>query len=152
MPVPAPQHRVHLRRSPLLITLALLYLGALFFLTMLPASRPVAQYHNLVPLKSIIFDLQRGGQLLLVNVIGNIIAFMPVGLLVPQLSAWRRGWLAVAVSALVLSTSIEVLQRTLTRRVSDIDDVLLNVSGALLGYGLFLVVSRLWPRHHSQIN
>lgn len=150
--MPAPQHQVHLRRSPLLITLTLLYLGALFFLTMLPASRPVAQYNNLVPLKSIIFDLQRGGQLLLINVIGNIIAFMPVGLLVPQLSAWRRSWLAVAVSALVLSASIEILQRTLTRRVSDVDDVLLNVFGALLGYGLFRVIGRLWPTRHNQIN
>lgn len=126
--------------------MTLLYLGALFFLTMLPASRPVAQYNNVVPFRSIIFDIQRGGLLLLLNVIGNIIAFMPVGLLVPQLSARRRGWLAVALSALVLSGSIEVLQGTLTRRVSDIDDVLLNVFGALLGYGLFLVTRRIAAR------
>lgn len=126
--------------------MTLLYLGALFFLTMLPASRPVAQYNNVVPFRSIIFDIQRGGLLLLLNVIGNIIAFMPVGLLVPQLSARRRGWLAVALSALVLSGSIEVLQGTLTRRVSDIDDVLLNVFGALLGYGLFLVIRRIAAR------
>lgn len=126
--------------------MTLLYLGALFFLTMLPASRPVAQYNNVVPFRSIIFDIQRGGLLLLLNVIGNIIAFMPVGLLVPQLSARRRGWLTVALSALVLSGSIEVLQGTLTRRVSDIDDVLLNVFGALLGYGLFLVIRRIAAR------
>lgn len=126
--------------------MTLLYLGALFFLTMLPASRPVAQYNNVVPFRSIIFDIQRGGLLLLLNVIGNIIAFMPVGLLVPQLSARRRGWLAVALSALVLSGSIEGLQGTLTRRVSDIDDVLLNVFGALLGYGLFLVIRRIAAR------
>lgn len=144
--MPTSHPRDNRPRSPLLVTLALLYLGALLFLTMLPASRPVAQYNNLVPLRSIIFDLQRGGQLLLVNVIGNIIVFMPVGLLVPQLSTRRRGWLAVALSALVLSASIEVLQGTLTRRVSDIDDVLLNVLGALLGYSLLLVLRRIDAR------
>jgi glycopeptide antibiotics resistance protein len=73
-----------------------------------------------------------------VNVLGNIILFVPLGWLTavivlhapstPALQGLRRGCLA----GLALSLSIEVLQYFLGR-AADVDDVLLNTAGAVLG-------------------
>jgi glycopeptide antibiotics resistance protein len=125
-----------MHRSPLRLTLALLYLSALLILALLPGPRSGVQAYNLVPLQSIAADLQRGGLPLLINLLGNIVAFMPVGLLLGA-GVRRRGWLLVAGCGLALSALIETLQALLTSRVSDIDDLLLNTLGALLGYSLY---------------
>lgn len=148
MPAPATTQQHAPARSPLVLILAVLYLSALFFLTLLPSARPAAETHNLVPFKSIIFGFQRGGPLLVINVIGNIIAFMPLGLLLPALVG-RRGWLISVGGGAALSILIELLQTTVARRVSDIDDVLLNMLGALIGYGLYSLLRWLRAQHHD---
>jgi len=71
---------------------------------------------------------------------GNVLVFAPFGLLVPlavlKVAMTRRGLLA----GLVLSGSIELAQLGIslllgTRyRMSDVDDVVLNVLGILLGW------------------
>lgn len=127
-----------MRRSRLLLTLTLLYLSALLCLTLLPGPRSGARSYNLVPLTSITRDLQGGGLPLLINMLGNIVAFMPVGLLIGAAHCFqRRRWLLIAGCGLALSALIEVLQALLTSRVSDIDDLLLNVLGSLAGYGVY---------------
>ena len=67
---------------------------------------------------------------------GNLLWFVPVGLAplaCPKLSRWwRTGLLAAGASAL-----IELLQLLLGTGVCDVDDWLLNVAGALLGYLIY---------------
>lgn len=71
---------------------------------------------------------------------GNLVMFVPLGIMLPLLSERWASAKAVLTIALMASVSIELLQyaeRWLgSARWSDIDDVLLNVTGALLGYGL----------------
>ncbi|MEV3992629.1 VanZ family protein [Streptomyces sp. NPDC049837] len=66
---------------------------------------------------------------------GNIALGIPFGLLLPVLAPRARGLVRViAVTALVM-TLVELVQGALiTGRAFDIDDVLLNTTGALLGY------------------
>jgi hypothetical protein len=96
-----------------------------------PANRPRA---NFVPMRSMIADWTGGGRGLLVNFLGNLVAFMPVGT-IPSLAMARRAraWHA-ALLCLGLSTAIEVGQYASGRRVADVDDVVLNTLGGLLGY------------------
>lgn len=82
---------------------------------------------------------------MLVNVVGNLVAFMPLGFLWPifrrgRTNAWRVGGLSAAVSLL-----IETLQYGSGRRIADVDDLLLNTLGGLLGYGTYLVLHRCLP-------
>ena len=65
---------------------------------------------NLIPLKSIIHDVQAGGRHLVVNFLGNIVAFVPLGLLVPLLFAGGRPAFRVVVAGFSLSLMIELLQ------------------------------------------
>jgi glycopeptide antibiotics resistance protein len=97
------------------------------------------QLVNLIPFKSILAGIRRGGWLLNVNVIGNVVAFVPLGLLVPWIGRRLSAASAVLWASLLLSISIEVLQWLFARRVADIDDVILNSAGALLGYACYLL-------------
>lgn len=130
------------RRSILALVLLALYLVVLLALTMTPTRRTPMQLVNLIPFKSILTGIQRGGWLLNVNVLGNIVAFMPLGVLVPALARRLSVPGAVLGASAFVSISIEVLQWLFARRVADIDDVILNVVGALVGYGCALLLAK----------
>ncbi|WP_234319032.1 VanZ family protein [Streptomyces sp. NRRL S-237] len=66
---------------------------------------------------------------------GNLLMGVPFGVLLPVLLPPARGLLRVAVVTVALMTLVELTQGALvTGRVFDIDDVILNTAGALLGY------------------
>lgn len=133
-------------RTALVLTAA--YLLLLLTLTFLPLGDPEgarASALNLTPFKTINHALRGGphSQGFLIFV-GNLAAFIPVGLLVPMLiRRWQA--LAVLLTAVVLSVGIELGQFAISRlvdvpyRSADIDDVILNVCGALIGYAIFVV-------------
>lgn len=93
-----------------------------------------AQGVSLVPFQEIERGLNNRGSVAWVNLVGNIAMFVPVGLAIAALargSFWARLLLATVCGA-VLSTGIELIQYT-GGRVADIDDIILNTAGALVG-------------------
>ena len=74
------------------------------------------------------------------NLLGNVALFLPLGLLLPLVTARVNGFPKILAVALCGSVAIEVAQLLSSRigvfRTVDIDDVLLNVVGACLGYGV----------------
>lgn len=90
---------------------------------------------NLQPLVEIRRGLKSSASdMAMANVYGNIAMFVPLGVLLVWL--WTSPLIARVIMATIagagLSLIIELIQLTL-RRVADIDDVILNGSGALLG-------------------
>ena len=70
------------------------------------------------------------------NVGGNIALFIPSGILLPTLYKKLNGfWKTVAAGALI-SLCVELLQLPLASRATDIDDLILNTVGVMLGYGI----------------
>nr|WP_246353826.1 VanZ family protein [Streptomyces fulvorobeus] len=73
---------------------------------------------------------------------GNIVMGVPFGVLLPVLVPRTRGLVRVALATAVVMLLVELVQGALIMgRTFDIDDVLLNTTGALLGYlllGLWL--------------
>ncbi|CAL9604110.1 VanZ family protein [Streptomyces sp. enrichment culture] len=66
---------------------------------------------------------------------GNIALGVPFGLLLPVLAPRARGLLRVVVATAAVMTLVELVQGALiTGRAFDVDDVILNSAGALLGY------------------
>jgi hypothetical protein len=88
------------------------------------------------------FWIFAGGQRLL-----NTVLFIPAGaLLVLGVSRWRTGWLLVPLGLAglaVYSALIELAQLELARidRACDLTDVVDNVSGAILGIGVGVVLT-----------
>ncbi|MCM2577837.1 VanZ family protein [Streptomyces meridianus] len=66
---------------------------------------------------------------------GNIVLGVPFGLLLPVLVPKARGLLRVVLVTALFMVLVELVQGAIvTGRAFDIDDVILNTSGALLGY------------------
>ena len=71
------------------------------------------------------------------NLAGNMLLFLPLGAFLPGLDpAQRRLW-RCALTALGILLAVEILQLFSLRGACDVDDVLLNLAGVLLGYGLW---------------
>ena len=69
--------------------------------------------------------------------IENILLFVPYGILVPILwRVYRRFW-NLGLLAFITSTSIELVQLVTRRGYFELDDIVLNTAGALLGYMFF---------------
>jgi glycopeptide antibiotics resistance protein len=96
---------------------------------------------NLVPFHTLrIYLANLDSEFWVRNALGNLGLLLPLGLLGPiALPVLRRWWLILPL-ALVISASIELAQHWIPDRSADIDDVIVNVVGALLGYLLFVSV------------
>lgn len=98
---------------------------------------------NITPFESITFDPVKG---LAFNVIGNILLFVPFGLSVAfKVKGTFRLFKVVFLGAM-FSLSIEIIQLFIPNRWTDIDDIILNTSGAFLGYILFLMAQIFVPK------
>lgn len=79
------------------------------------------------------------------NLFGNIILLLPLGLLLPFLFYKCKNLLSVITIAFCTSLAIECIQFSLQIGMADIDDILLNTFGAMIGYtiaiGIFEVLS-----------
>ncbi|MFJ7272413.1 VanZ family protein [Streptomyces sp. NPDC099050] len=106
-------------------------------LTLEPSAASVALVHsNTTPGHSINAYLDGASTTEAVRQLGgNLLLGLPFGVLLPVLMPPARGLLRVAVVTVCLMTLVELIQGALvTGRVFDIDDVILNTAGALLGY------------------
>lgn len=76
-----------------------------------------------------------------INLIGNLLLFIPFGFLLPML--WKScSFLKVLFFSFIFSSLIEIIQLVLPRG-TDIDDVWLNCLGAIIGWSLFQLIRKI---------
>ena len=92
-------------------------------------------YTEVHSLESLARDLQRNG--LVGNAAGNILLFVPFGLLYPGTGKWGRRWYRTVLMGFCLSLFNETVQLITRRGFFDPADLLLNSFGALIGYGVY---------------
>ena len=88
-------------------------------------------------------DIQRGG--IKGNFLGNLILFVPVGVLVPLMTGWEKLWKTAAIG-LGFSIFVETLQLITRKGVFDPDDLLLNTVGCVIGYGILRTIEKLFTK------
>lgn len=93
---------------------------------------------NLVPFTEI-FRYEIGSPLFIFNVLGNILIFVPFGYFISDFINAKKIWPILLVS-LITSTTVEFVQLQIGRSF-DIDDIILNVVGAIAGFLLFVGLS-----------
>ena len=71
------------------------------------------------------------------NLFGNILIFIPFGFLLPMVHTICRNGFILLANAFLFVVGIEVFQLFSAFGAFDVDDILLNCLGAMLGYGLF---------------
>lgn len=89
---------------------------------------------NFIPFKEM-FRYSFGSRLFIKNVLGNIILFMPYGFFISYYLDLKKLRSALLLTFLV-SFSIETTQ-LLIGRVFDIDDIILNLLGGLIGFYIY---------------
>ncbi len=74
----------------------------------------------------------------LLNLIGNTAMFIPLGIIWPAVFRGLDTHKKVIAAGFGVSLFIEILQLPFYDRVSDIDDLILNSLGFMIGYGIYL--------------
>lgn len=90
---------------------------------------------NLVPFTEM-FRYKIGSNAFYLNVVGNIVMFIPFGYFISNYIKPKR-MLPILIVSAISSTTIELVQACIGRSF-DVDDILLNVVGALIGFLLYV--------------
>jgi glycopeptide antibiotics resistance protein len=85
-----------------------------------------------------------------VNILGNLLLLAPLGFLAPILFERLRRFRNVCLTIVGTTLCIEMFQILspligIRHRNFDVDDLILNTVGGLIGYGVFVLIAR---RHH----
>lgn len=96
--------------------------------------------NNFVPFKEM-FRYPIGSRLFIKNVVGNITLFLPFGLFTSYYLDIKKPYLIVILT-LIASISIESVQ-LMIGRVFDVDDIILNLVGGILGYYILVLLRKL---------
>lgn len=79
-------------------------------------------------------------RLFIKNIIGNILLFIPLGTFITYKLEIKHFYIIIIIS-LYFSVCIEIIQ-LLIGRIFDIDDILLNVFGSLIGYLVYKILNQ----------
>ena len=79
----------------------------------------------------------------LLNLIGNTAMFVPLGIVWPAVFENLNTHWKVIAAGVGMSLTIEILQLPFFGRATDVDDLILNSAGFLMGYGIYLLVKKL---------
>ena len=77
-----------------------------------------------------------GWHITIVNLLGNVVCFMPFGFLLPTVSKRKifKNFLSVTFMAMLFSLGIETAQLLTKVGAFDVDDIFLNTVGGFVGY------------------
>lgn len=117
--------------------LSLVFLIYILLLFQLLTSTEINQSSgiNYIPFAEIL-RYEFGSKLFIYNVIGNVLAFIPFGYFISYYIKAKK-LTPLFLVTLIVSSSVELVQLKIGRSF-DIDDVLLNVLGGMLGYLLYI--------------
>ena len=80
------------------------------------------------------------------NLVGNVFAFSPFGFLLPVMTEKKRGLIKVVLGSFLFSLIIESCQYIFKVGVFDVDDLLLNTIGGLIGYIIYKISVTIYRR------
>ncbi|MCT4594783.1 MAG: VanZ family protein [Anaeromicrobium sp.] len=102
--------------------------------------------YNIIPFKTIINYLARFNAYPLdvwfFNLFGNVMAFMPLGFFVPIVYGRIKKSKYIIYIGFLMSLFIEVLQIITRLGTFDVDDIILNTMGTLIGYVVYKGVGK----------
>lgn len=97
-------------------------------------------HFNLIPFREIM-RYSFGSRLFFKNVIGNLVLFMPYGFFASYLTKMDNKFYALSLITFA-SITIETTQLAIGR-IFDIDDIILNITGGMIGYGIYALLNKI---------
>lgn len=74
----------------------------------------------------------------------NVLLFLPMGILLPAIFRKMNSWRNILTAAVLIPIGVEVTQMLFAGRLADIDDVIANFLGCMLGYVVYRILSALF--------
>ena len=100
---------------------------------------------NLIPFLYLTdYDVKREA---FINIIGNVSLFIPTGIILPILYKRLNTFWKVLFAGAGISLCIELVQLALPNSVTDIDDLILNTAGVIIGYAIYSLIRRMIKKH-----
>lgn len=96
---------------------------------------------NYIPFKEIM-RYKFGSKMFIYNVFGNILIFIPFGYFISRYIKPKKVW-PIIMDALITSITVETVQLKIGRSF-DIDDVMLNILGAILGCFVYIALDAIY--------
>jgi glycopeptide antibiotics resistance protein len=100
--------------------------------------------YNLQPFQEIMRFVQYRSYIdfssVLINLLGNVVAFMPFGALIRWVINKKIRWYQAVGYTFLFSLCVEVLQLIAKVGVFDVDDLILNTLGGLLGFWVYYIL------------
>lgn len=97
----------------------------------------------IIPLQSWSIVIESGNMELLLQIIMNIVMYIPLGILLPCCFKVYEKISYIILTALISSGIIEVLQLFLKIGLFEVDDIINNVFGTVIGIGIYRVMKYL---------
>lgn len=111
---------------------------------------PYWNSHNFIPFKTITYYLFLANDInfniRVENLTGNIIGFVPFGFILPLLSSKFHSFKKVAIATFCLSMTFELHQLIFRFGSFDVDDLILNTIGGMIGY-IPIKLARMYIKH-----
>ena len=86
------------------------------------------------------FQTSGGSSLIVLYSLANLVIFIPFGILVPKVFRGVNSVWAMALVTLMTSVLIEIVQFMLACGYSEVEDVIMNVAGGVIGYLIIRVI------------
>lgn len=103
--------------------------------------------YNIIPFKEIkrfALNIDKlGWQVVLVNLLGNVVAFIPFGMCLPGLSDDGLTFFSASILTFDFSLAIELMQLVTRVGCFDVDDLILNTAGGMIGYAVYSLYRRM---------
>ena len=96
---------------------------------------------NYIPFKEIM-RYKFGSKMFIYNVLGNILIFVPFGYFISRYIKPKKVW-PIIIDALITSVTVETVQLKIGRSF-DIDDVMLNIVGGVVGYFVYVALDAIY--------
>lgn len=84
------------------------------------------------------------------NLLGNVVGFMPFGMILPLISRNARGFFFITFSGFTLSLCVEVTQLMTKLGSFDVDDLIMNTLGTAAGYLIFAVCHSIYDKKRGR--
>ena len=102
-------------------------------------NRRILRDINLVPFYYFTTDDAIARTFAFSNVFGNIVLFIPMGIYIPSLIRNKK-FFRYILTIFLISLSVEIIQYIFAIGITDIDDIILNCVGGLIGIAIYKVL------------
>ena len=110
--------------------------------TLPDAKKLKAKMNEIIANDEIIQRLNVDKKEAILNFVGNTTMFIPIGIIFPAVYKELNTPFKVIAGGVGFSLCVEIFQLPFCDRVTDIDDLLMNTLGYLVGYGVYLGVKK----------